>query len=503
MLKINIQQLYEINARTWLHELTERLGKEINLLDVPDEIWMALIEGGFDWIWLMGAWQNTPLNMDFLNRHSGLIQEFNVALPGWEITDVLGSPYSIVQYDLHPLLGNPGDLSKLHDKLNQMGAKLMLDFVPNHFGIASPLARIHPEYFIHSSEKPKRASEVFSEMETELGTRWLAHGKDPYFPPWDDTFQVNYYNMDTWTHLKQLLLAISGICDGLRCDMAMLCVNDVIEKTWGWILQDQGFTRPREEFWQEAIEEVKSSFPDFIFLAEVYWDMEWKLQQLGFDYTYDKRFYDRLSGNSIDSIRKHLWAEKDFQLKSLRFIENHDEKRAITKFGRERSLAAAVIAGTVPGPCLYHNGQFEGRNVKIPVQLRRARSESVDSGVKNFYERLLTFVKQETLQKGEWSLNKVMQAWVDNYSWENLLAWQWSIAGDHNFSLVVVNYSPDRSQGKILIKFPSQVKDSDLLTFDDRMTMVIYKRGVKSVQGQGLFVDLLPFQAHIFNIRLL
>ena len=60
-------------------------------------------------------------------------------------------------------------------------------------------------------------------------------------------------------------------------------------------------------------------------MAEVYWDLEWTLQQQGFDYTYDKRLYDRLREGHARPVREHLYAGLDYQVKLARFLENHDD----------------------------------------------------------------------------------------------------------------------------------------------------------------------------------
>ena len=105
--------------------------------------------------------------------------------------------------------------------------------------------------------------------------------------------------------------------------------------------------------------------------------MEWALQQQGFDYCYDKRLYDRLAHEGAASVRGHLQADRAYQERLLRFIENHDEPRAATALG-ERHRAAAVVMSTVPGGRLYHDGQFEGRREHIPVFVDRAPDEPPD-----------------------------------------------------------------------------------------------------------------------------
>ena len=134
---------------------------------------------------------------------------------------------------------------------------------------------------------------------------------------------------------------------------------------------------------------VKAAHPDFTFIAEAYWDMEWTLQQQGFDYCYDKRLYDRLLHEGAESVRGHLTAGLDYQDKLVRFIENHDEPRAAATFG-PRARAAAVVAATLPGARLYHDGQLEGRRTHIPVFLARGPEEAPDEDLRAFYAELLS-----------------------------------------------------------------------------------------------------------------
>lgn len=83
------------------------------------------------------------------------------------------------------------------------------------------------------------------------------------------------------------LQSIARQCDGVRCDMAMLVLNEVFAKTWAAFPGNDAI--PQTEFWTDVIEAVKESSPEFLFLVEAYWDLEARLQELGFDFTYDKR----------------------------------------------------------------------------------------------------------------------------------------------------------------------------------------------------------------------
>ena len=122
------------------------------------------------------------------------------------------------------------------------------------------------------------------------------------------------------------LRQLSAHADGVRCDMAMLVLSEIFTSTW------RGLAASGEsgwEFWSDA----RAALPGFALIAEVYWDLEWRLQQLGFDYTYDKRLYDRLLHDGAEAVRLHLLATDDYQGRSARFVENHDEPPSAVEFG--------------------------------------------------------------------------------------------------------------------------------------------------------------------------
>jgi hypothetical protein len=139
-------------------------------------------------------------------------------------------------------------------------------------------------------------------------------------------------------------------------------------------------------------------------MAEVYWDLEWTLQQQGFDYTYDKRLYDRLHEGHARPVRDHFRAEPDYQDRMARFLENHDEPRAAATFPREVHEAAAILTFLSPGLRFFHQGQFEGRSKRISPHLCRAPDEPVDEGLGTFYARLLAVLRRPSLRHGQWRL---------------------------------------------------------------------------------------------------
>jgi hypothetical protein len=256
------------------------------------------------------------------------------------------------------------------------------------------------------------------------------------------------------------------------------------------------YPHAESEFWVEAIGQVKQHRPDFLFLAEAYWGLEPKLQQMGFDFTYDKLFYDRLLSSSPSDIRSHLTTDSRYLEHSVRFIENHDEFRAVTAFGRERSLTAAVILSTIPGLRLFHDGQLEGRHIRLPIQLVREPKEATDTEVIQFYDRLLTVTGAPAFHDGKWRLIEVSQAGEDNESHYNLLAWLWHYA--NKLKIVVVNYSPNPAQG--WLKLPLLLETTEKVAFHDELTGITHTQDTREIGKQKLYVNLVPYHAEILAV---
>jgi glycosidase len=314
----------------------------------------------------------------------------------------------------------------------------------------------------------------------------LAHGRDPYFDGWPDTLQLNYANPDTQDAMIGELTRIAGQCDGVRCDMAMLVLPDVFERTWG---------RRAPLFWPRATEEVRRRHPGFTFMAEVYWDLEWTLQQQGFDYAYDKRLYDRLRDRHARPVREHFHAGLDYQDKLARFLENHDEPRAAATFPPDIHRAAAVITFLSPGLRFFHQGQFEGRHKRISPHLGRGPDEPADETIKQFYEQLLTILKQPALRDGTWQVLECTPAWDGNWTHDCFVAFAWHGAREQRL-VVAVNFAPHQSQCHLRLPFADMggrqwrlVDQLDGRSFDWRGN---------DLAGRGLYLDQAPWQASVF-----
>lgn len=485
-------RLYEINTRVWLNRFATPT-RRATLRDVPDAVWDDLADKGIDVVWFMGVWRINPSTVEKYDFRDELLAGYQRALPDWRRADVIGSPFAIDDYVLSATLGTAAELARVREALHARGMRLMLDFVPNHFSADSCLIGQHPEIFLPGNEYLlQRDGQTF--YRADATQQVFAHGRDPYFPAWPDTVQINYFSPDARAFMTRCLLQMAQLCDGLRCDMAMLIINDVFRDTWGEVLTSAGYGEPRDEFWYDAIAQVKARYPGFIFMGEAYWDREWALQQLGFDYTYDKKLTDRLHSGNVEDVRLHLMAAPDYQAHSVRFLENHDEARALAAFGKARSLAAAVIISTIPGLRFYNDGQFEGRQVRLPVQLGREAQEPRMEDVQAFYRHLLDVTHTEAMMRGHWQQVVPGPAWEGNDSHHNLLAWLWRHANERY--LVVVNYSATDSQARL--KF--EVSDcSDNLVFNDVLDGQCYLRGRHDIAADGLYVALRAYQSHIFS----
>jgi len=363
--------IYEINTAIWLGDLSRAAGWQVTLADVPASAWDDVTPAGADAVWLMGVWERSPAGLELANANAGLQASFRDALPDVRRDDVIGSPYCVRRYVVDDSFGGPWALAEARAKLAARGVRLLLDHVPNHVAPDHPWVTTHPELLVNGDEADIEAEPA---AWVRAAGHILAHGRDPYFPPWPDVVQLDAFSPALRAATVQTLSDIAGQCDGIRCDMAMLMTNQVFAKTWGGRTGQQ----PGEEFWPTVIAGLRSQHPETVLVAEAYWDMEWTLQQQGFDFCYDKRLYDRIVGRDVAGVRGHLRAELAYQSRLVRFLENHDEPRIAGLLPGDAERAAAVAIATLPGATLWHEGQFEGRRVRPPVFLSRRPGEPSD-----------------------------------------------------------------------------------------------------------------------------
>ncbi len=481
--------MYQVNTRVWLNRLAERRGHPLTLEEVPEAELDGWAQAGFDWVWLLGVWQPSQVGAQLARLDAGVRQAAEALLTDPADEDVCSSCFSIASYAVSPALGGEQALAVLRRRLSDRGIKLLLDFVPNHTAIDHAWLEEHPEFYIEGSEADlAQAPGNYIRLPLGEGGRILAHGRDPNFPGWTDTLQLNYNHPGLQQAMIETLLQVAERCDGLRCDMAMLELPDVFGRTWGTACPP---------FWPDAIRAVRERHPDFVFLAEVYWDLEARMLQEGFDYAYDKRLYDRLQQQRAVPVCAHLRAGLEEQARLTRFLENHDEPRAAAAFALGPHQAAAIVTYLAPGMRFFHQGQLEGWRRQVPVQLCRSGSEATDGGLAVFYAHLLDVLQMPVVRNGQWKLLECRQAWHGNWTWEDFLCYLWT-AEDGDRVLAAVNYAGHASQGFVRLPLP------DLAGCDwrlvDQMSEAEYLRSGDELAERGLYLDLPAWGHHVFRL---
>jgi len=491
--------VYEIDTRPWLTELSARLGRATTLDKVPPEEIERIARLGFHAVWLMGVWTTGKEAIDAVRSQPGLLEGCRQVLPDFTPDDILGSPNAITAYQVSPQLGGPDGLALFRGRLAQHGLRLILGFVPNHTARDHRFVTERPEAYICGTGEDL-AREPGSFFKSASGAI-VAHGRDPFFPPWPDTAQINYAQSPGREAMKAELFSVAEQCDGIRCSMAMLVLPDIVERAWGGRL---GANPIRKSFWKETLDELRQRYPNCLLLAQTYWDTEWRLQQEGFHFTCDRRLYERLLQNDFRGVRLHLQAERGFQERCARFTEYHEEARAITTFGPAKARSAAVATFFCPGLRLLHEGQLEGHRVKVPPQAGRRPLESEDIESALFYEKILGVLQDPIFQDGVFQQREVHSPGSGDTANESLLALAWTQPserrnGPHLGFLIVVNLGNFHAYGRVPL--PVEVfSPGKVYEFYDRYDGKHYEREGQELAWPGLYVALEGHQAHIFEI---
>jgi hypothetical protein len=481
--------IHEVNTWVWLGEVERRHGRRMGLGDVPKEAWDEVALAGVDALWLMGVWERSPAGRAVALADPDLRASFQRALPDVREEDILGSPYCVRRYVVDGRLGGPEGLAAARAELARRGLGLLLDYVPNHVALDHPWVGEHPEYFVRGSEDDlERRPDLYR----RIGGQVYALGRDPNFPPWADVVQLDAFSPELRAATVATLSEVGDQCDGVRCDMAMLLMSDVFARTWG----ERAGPPPAEELWPAVIAAVRERHPRMTFIAEAYWDLEWALQQQGFDFCYDKRLYDRLLHEGTESVRGHLRADLDYQRRLLRFLENHDEPRAAATFGTGGSRAAATLIAALPGATLWHEGQFDGRRVRVPVQLGRRPDEPTDPELRAFSTRLVAAVAGSGMRAGRWRLLECA-GWPDNQSYRDLVACCWEDGEARH--VVVVNLAGHPAQGQVPLPWDDLPGRAWVLR--DLLSGASYPRDGTELRAPGLYVGLDGWAAHVLALE--
>ncbi len=479
--------IYEINTWVWLRRLSSQYQRNITLANAPDAELAALADWGFDAVWLMGVWHRGPATrLSALNY----LHEYRQALPDVTAADVPGSAYAIRDYQVERQLGGREGLAIFRERLRRLGIKLILDFVPNHVASDHRWIRQHPEYFVRgeSADLARQPADFFAADTADGSAVVIARGRDPYFPAWIDTAQLDAFHPGLRAAAIETLLDIGQQCDGVRCDMAMLMLNSVFAATWNRDSEEL----PARDYWQAVIQAARARHPQMLFMAEVYWDLEQELLGQGFDYTYDKRLYDRLAHSAIGEIKTHLSADLDFLRSNIRFIENHDEVRAMEVFGADRQRAAAALICALPGATLLHQGQLSGRRIKLPVQINRGAVENSQPLLARFYRRLLKEIRCEVYRAGEWQLRETTA--ID--SGDNLIVYSWRLR--EAARLVIINLSSEWARARLDLSDWSQL-DQRRWRLYDALSETFSLHSGDAMLRHGLLLEVPPCSAQILR----
>lgn len=356
--------------------------------DFTPDILLKIKDMGFTHIWYTG-----------LIEHARCTDDSAFGIPAGNphiIKGKAGSPYAITDYyDIDPDLADSipnrlAEFADLVDRTHNASLKFIIDFVPNHvarqyhsdikpdtdFGLHdckewhfSPLNDFY--YTAKPLHMPQNAGTIVDYQAPEYQENPArATGNDQFsaYPSIDDWYEtvklnygIDYMNNQRrqfspqpvlWQKMVDILLywAQKGV-DAFRCDMAEMVPV---------------------EFWQFAINKVKSQYPDIQFIAEVYNPIMYRdyIFRGGFDYLYDKvGLYDTLRAitcygtpaYNITEVWKNL---EGINNKMLRFLENHDEQRIASRFfagNAERAIPAMLVTATFnQGAVMVYFGQEVG-----------------------------------------------------------------------------------------------------------------------------------------------
>ncbi len=446
-----------------------------------------------------------------------------------------GSPYAVKDYyDVDPDLATdvPNRMKEFENLLKRThkeGLKAIIDFVPNHVarqynsdarpdGVADfgeddqTLIHFHPQnnfYYIPGEEfKPRFPMQFDKEPYREMPAK--ATGNDcfhahPTVHDWYETVKLNYGidylgsghhhfhpTPDTWQKMRNILLywAEKGV-DGFRCDMAEM----VPVAFWNWVIPS-----------------IKESYPDIIFIAEVYNPGEYHnfIRHGRFDYLYDKvGLYDTLKviskGYAPASSITGCWQSLGgIDNNMLNFLENHDEQRVASEFflgDPFKAIPALIVSATInKGPFMIYFGQelgekgmdyegFSGRDGRTsifdywsPSTIREwynlgkcstAKLTAEQKSLRKFYNRILVLCNEEASIR-EGGFYDLMYVNYNNLSFNPEKQYAFIRKHDREMLLIISNF--DNKDVDIQVHIPVHafeflnIREGATLNFTDLCT---------------------------------
>lgn len=479
MLTHQFQQtiIYESNTRLFSKKHKCKISKDLaeKYLNLPEV-------KSSHYLWAMGIWQKSPYSVAIARTHEGLKKDYKKIIPNYKEEDIIGSPYAIYDYIPEPDICESWEkLKEFKETLNQHGIGLILDYVPNHMARDTPWINKYPEAFLSIDLKAPPNSNYFLHPSGIV----FAHGKDPHFDGWTDTVQFDFSHTETFDLQISFLERILPYCDGLRCDMAMLPLPEIFEWTHG--------KKGLDFFWEEFITKAKSKKKDFLFIAEVYWNLESKLQYKGFDFTYEKDLYDFLVQKNSPAIIHYLQNKQE--KKSLHFLENHDENRMASVFFLESIPFFSLIAN-LEGGLLIHEGQTLGYKKKIPVQLGTYPSDEEDSIIQSYFQRIIPRLIKRKNQKLTWiDSQAICYEGKDKFCFVRIFLFE-----DGNREIFIFNPNPYPLSGRIPLnpKEINKIFQYSGPSFLDLTSGINYGQNLDEIKKEGIYFYLEAWRAHWF-----
>ena len=199
-------------------------------------------------------------------------------------------------------------------------------------------------------------------------------------------------------------------------------------------------------------------------------------------------------------MRDHLQADPEFQRRSARFLENHDEPRAAATFAPAAHEAAAVVTFLAPGCASSTRASSRAAASRSPMHLRRRPDEPADPELARFYDRLLDVLRDPVLRDGHWQLLDARPAWDGNPTHAGYVTSGWSAVADRPFDwLVVVNLGATRGQCRV--DLAGRLPAGGAVTLVDRLhDGVEFRREVAALAAEGLYVDLDAGGCNVFAV---
>ena len=486
--------LFQINTRVWLRAaVAQERGQPVTLADIDD---------GDD------RWLRAPgLRLDLaaerladrgrrprrLARQPGMARRIQERpCPISTEDDICGSGFAITGYTAREELGGDAALAAFREKLARRGIRLMLDFVPNHTAIDHPWATAHPEYYVQGSEAlaGRGAAKLHPGRDRARATHTGAR-------PRSELSRMARYAAarlcQSRPAARQARRAPRG---GRQMRRRALRHGDAAAAR----RLPAHLGRHARAVLADRDRAVRRAHPGFTFMAEVYWDLEWTLQQQGFDYCYDKRLYDRLQAGNAAADARPLECRPRLpgQARAL----PREPRRAAG--GVDLPLAAAPggrgdhlpLAGPAFLPARPSRGSARaGADASLPRTGRARRRGNFRLST----QRLLLVLREtDAFRDGDWTQLHPTPAWPGNGSSDGFVAYAW--AGKHGVShIVVVNYAPTRGQCHLVLPpFPELRGRRFRLT--DRIDDEIYLRDGNDLTGGGLYIDQPAWGLNVFEV---